>query len=218
MRRRIRPRSSWTSTAPGGERIPAPAEWWLHHTAGPKPIGGASATLAREEKLIRATRAYHVQGRGFQDIAYSWGEMPSERLYDLRGPFRSGGHTRGRNHVSYAVVIFGEYHTRDTVTRGMVQAIRYLVWKATVEEWVQPGTYPTGGHRQAPEAATSCPGDRAMAKLAKMREPYEPPRSFTIRKPNGEVVQRSGEKTEELVARFLKRMDVGTRFKVRRIR
>lgn len=212
MSLKILPRSSWTASVPGGTIIEAPDEEWLHHTVTVRP----RPTRAAEEKLLRAIRSYHLS-RDMSDIAYSWAVAPSERIYKLRGQFRSGGHTRGRNFVSYAIVILGNYQV-DPLTDGMIESIRWLISRQKQREWIKKGKYPTGGHRDAPGAATSCPGDKAMARMEELRKPWTPPKRFEIQKPNGERVTKNEAETREMTRNFIRRMRKNKSFRVSRVR
>ncbi len=168
---RIIPRKAWTSTAPGGAPITeGNLDTYQHHTAGPQPKGGAKATRSTEEALIRGTRAYHVGSRDMADIAYSFGVMPSGRIYALRGRRRAGGHTFGHNSSSYGIVCFGNYESQKP-PEVMIRSLRGLYSKMLHRGWVAPGRHPTGGHRDvgAQGGGTACPGKHLYARLDDIR-------------------------------------------------
>lgn len=151
-------RKQWTDQPPGGEAFHGPKRFYfLHHTAGPQPEGGRRASKTTEEALIRATRLFHVNGRGFSDIAYSFGVMPSGRAYVLRGN-RTGGHTYGWNDRSLAIVGFGNYETAK-VSEEMERAVKQSRKRLRKKRWLSR-FHKFMGHRDvgAIGGGTACPG------------------------------------------------------------
>lgn len=133
------------------------------------PEGGRNATQNTEEALIRATRAFHISGRGMSDIAYNYGFMPSGRVYVLRG-FRSGGHTFGHNDSSLAFVGFGNYETAkvpEDMERVLPKAAKRLVTKRRLTK-----NFDLRGHRDVGAAGggTACPGKNLYALIPGIRK------------------------------------------------
>jgi hypothetical protein len=148
-------RAMWNALPPiRRHMIPLPTpELWLHHTAG----AGAN------EPTVRRIQNFHMAappaGRGWSDIAYSFlldNDAPDVDIFEGRGAGVAGGHTKGRNTVSHAICIIGNYvnapphpDTIETLIRLVVHGHRQGWWPDQI----------TGGHRDAPGAATQCPGD-----------------------------------------------------------
>lgn len=168
-------RSSWTSTAPGGVPLAGPvSDLFIHHTAGAMPLGGVNASKGVEVATIRATREDHVNNRGFSDIAYCYGFMPSGRVYELRG-HRTGGHTFCCNGISIAFVFFG---SSDLVDSACVEnAVRMMHEERLrqVEMGNLTANHRLRGHRDVggESGPTACPGDALFTRLAEIEKGVE---------------------------------------------
>lgn len=142
-------RASWGARPPKSppRRIAVPTSGlWLHHSAS--PTGGA--------ERVRAIQRFH-QGpsRGWNDIAYSFLINHDGVVFEGRGAGVAGGHTKGQNTVSHGVCLLGHFdQTRPTP--AAIQATVDLVRHGFENGWWPDRV--TGGHRDAPGAATSCPG------------------------------------------------------------
>lgn len=153
-------RAQWGARyAPGFGPAPLPArEVWLHHSetvsAGPlAPLAADMATIVQLERI--------GQQRFGGGISYTFCATEAGRVFEGHGVDRRGAHTRGRNTVGRAIVLVGGYQTRmpTEVQRGAVA--RLLAYGAHEGWWTRPEL--AGGHRDAPGAATACPGDRAWS-------------------------------------------------------
>lgn len=153
-------RSEWKARPPKSRhtiKTPTP-ELWLHHSAG----SGAN------ESTVRAIQNFHMnpppKGRGWSDIAYSFlvdNDAPDIDIFEGRGAGVAGGHTAGRNTISHAICIIGDFSTKAPHPETL-EAVAQLAAYGYLKGWWRLGF--TGGHRDAPGAATSCPGD-ALYKL-----------------------------------------------------
>ena len=141
-------------------RVPTP-ELWLHHTASEQHGKGG----------VRAIQAYHMDVRGWQDIAYSFLVDDDGSIYEGRGAGVVGGHTAGHNSKSHAICLMGNMENRPPTQRA-VDSVR---WLRDYGDW--RGWWPahfTGGHRQASGASTACPGRYGMELLTRLRQPATP--------------------------------------------
>lgn len=135
-------------------QLPTP-RLWIHHTADDRQ--GASA--------VRAHQNYHMDTKGWSDIAYSllvgdWGEV-----YEGRGIGVQGGHTANENRVSHAICLLGNFSGRRPTAASLDTVVKLARLGRDRRWWV-----PTlGGHRDAPGASTSCPGDHLYAQLPSLR-------------------------------------------------
>lgn len=118
---------------------------------------------------MRQIQAFHMDTRGWSDIAYNFCVDDDGTIYEGRGAFAAGGHTKGDNTTSHAICIMGNTHARD-LTQAQVNSIAWLVREGYVEGWwVAPKI--TGLHRDAqawgysPYNGTACAGDFAAARL-----------------------------------------------------
>jgi N-acetylmuramoyl-L-alanine amidase len=103
------------------------------------------------------------QARFGGGISYTWAVMPSGRIYQWHSVGRRGAHTKGRNSIARAVVLVGNYENQFT-TGGQREAVANLLRHAEQQGWITKARL-DGGHRNAPGAATACPGLHGMAAV-----------------------------------------------------
>ena len=146
----IVPRNDWAGDIPPNgtpPRIALPApRLWLHHGAD----GDSTIDTAR------AYARYHIRQRGWLDIGYSF-VIADGQVLEGRGAGRSGAHTAGDNDESHGICIAGDYTSRPPSDADL-DALIWLLRHGTSQGWWGTGQL-TGGHRDAPGASTSCPGD-----------------------------------------------------------
>lgn len=164
---RIRARRSWRAAAPrsGHLRFVAPATaTYIHHsvTTAPSP----DATVAQEKAVMRQLQGIAF-GRGFADISYSFVVFPSGRAYEGRGWKVVGAHTQGSNSTSHAIVFVGNFETARPTPKALLSAAR--IHKRGVRRGYISKSATIKGHREAPGAATACPGAHLFGKLHEIR-------------------------------------------------
>jgi len=142
------------------------SELWLHHAAGGVVVGDDHVSDA-DLKRIRAIQNYHMDVRGWSDIAYSFLMDPDGNVFEGRGTGVAGGHTRGHNTVSHAICIMGNYE-EQAVDEDLLPRLAALVRHGASEGW-WPSKI-TGGHRDASGAQTSCPGRALHAQISTIHE------------------------------------------------
>lgn len=141
----IIPRHEWNAREPRSVKhisTPTP-HLFLHHTADNNH--GHSG--------IRAIQDFHMDGRGWSDIAYSFLVDKFGNIFEGRGAGRAGAHTRGYNSTSHAICAVGNYQN-DSPTQALLNSITSLVRYGHEQGWWPEGI--TGGHRDV--GSTSCPG------------------------------------------------------------
>lgn len=114
---------------------------FIHHSAGP---------ITQTPKQIQD---YHMQTKGWSDIAYSWLVDHKGNIYEGRGWGIAGGHTKGFNSTSHAICYIGNTETADA-TEAAKQSINLLI--AEYESKYGKGFILP--HLEAAGAATACPG------------------------------------------------------------
>lgn len=119
---------------------------YLHH----------GATGVSSIATCRAYANYHIKHKKWLTIGYSF-LIAEGKLLEGRGPGRQGAHTQGMNSGSYGILIAGNYSKRLPAERDLAALIRLLHIGVNEGWWDEPRL--TGGHRSAPGATTSCPGD-----------------------------------------------------------
>lgn len=170
-------RSGWSAVAPRSRsriRTPSP-ELWLHHTAG-----NHSGAVG-----MRSIQQFHMtpkpSGRGWSDIAYSFVIDPDTlRIYEGRGAGVLGAHTFGRNSISHAICVMGNFD-RERPPAGLVARVAELVAHGHDRGWWPERL--TGGHRDV--SPTSCPGDELYALIGEINDRTgAPPGGLTVPTPN----------------------------------
>lgn len=169
---RIIPRNEWGARYPDGFRsAPIPArEVWLHHsvTVAPDllpPFDDDDAAMRTLERI--------GQQRFGGGISYTFAITPVGRIYEGHGIGRQGAHTGGRNSISRAICLIGNYDTARP-TREQLDAVAWLLREGKTRGWWQQARL-TGGHRDAPGASTACPGRHAHAAIAEINRRAEGP-------------------------------------------
>jgi hypothetical protein len=157
----------------------------VHHS-----VTGNAYSASQVPAMIRSIQAYHMDARGFDDIAYNFVVDRFGRIWEGRAGGVTnvvlGGHSQGFNTGTTGVVALGDY-TSTGASAAMVESIaRVIAWKFALHR-VDPASkvpftsagsakYPAGavvmlprvvGHRDV--QATSCPGSQLYARLGTIR-------------------------------------------------
>jgi N-acetylmuramoyl-L-alanine amidase len=153
----ITPRARWGARHRAGFG-PAPAadELWLHHSATRSP--GLGATFEQDAATVRQLEDIGQQRFG-GGISYTFAVTESGRVFEGTGPMRVGSHTGGRNTRSRGLVLIGNYE-RARPTDPQLTAVAELIRHGNRVGWWRTDRL-NGGHRDAPKAATACPGNAA---------------------------------------------------------
>lgn len=185
----------WAYGNPGCEDGPRAASSLrfavVHHTVSTNDYSPAQA-----DDQIRAIYDYHVNSRGWCDIAYNFVVDKYGSVWEGRSGSTSasiqGGHAQGFNLGSVGVVLLGQYHPGSeppaaTVSSAQYAGVRDLIaWKfglngvnalgTTTEVSGGSSSIPAGtvvtlktiiGHRDV--GSTGCPGDNAYVLLPSWR-------------------------------------------------
>ena len=170
-------REEWGARKPRRKHnIPVPTrELWQHHTVG--DYRGAAG--------IRAIQDFHMDGRGWSDIAYSFViDRRTLKVYEGRGFGVAGGHTKGHNTISHAICVTGNfdlYQPTDELLRKIAELIRY---------GYKLGKWPlklTGGHRDV--GNTACPGKYLYLAIPKINR-YTIAKETTVQEANIERIEK----------------------------
>jgi LysM repeat protein len=194
-------RKQWGAVAPSHRSTiatPTPSRH-LHHSPG---------SGADESKILNIPR-FHMapppEGRGWADIAYSVlvdDDVPDVDVFEGRGAGVAGGHTKGQNTVSHAICVVGDFTARAPHDATLAKIAELVAHGHRLGWW--PLEF-TGGHRDAPGAATTCPGDalhRLIPELdAEARRLFRGGGEDTSETASSYVVQR-GDTMSRIAARF----------------
>lgn len=136
----IRDRSAWGAVPPSpsisyGSTIDLAV---VHHS-----VSSNDYSAAQVPGVIRGIQAYHMQGRGWSDIAYNFvvdrfGGVWEGRAGSLDGP-TIGAHAAGFNTNSVGVVVLGDYVATNPTAAAVESVSRVIGWKLATH-----GTNPVG--------------------------------------------------------------------------
>jgi len=111
--------------------------------------------------VLRGYRRDHIVGKGWRDIAYGAAVDWAGRTYQLRGLDMEVGSNGGDASNSEAGSILFLLGTRETPTAEMIAGALGLLAQYAAKY----GAGYLRGHRQSPDASTSCPGARIMGLI-----------------------------------------------------
>nr|XP_033779355.1 N-acetylmuramoyl-L-alanine amidase isoform X2 [Geotrypetes seraphini]XP_033779356.1 N-acetylmuramoyl-L-alanine amidase isoform X2 [Geotrypetes seraphini]XP_033779357.1 N-acetylmuramoyl-L-alanine amidase isoform X2 [Geotrypetes seraphini]XP_033779358.1 N-acetylmuramoyl-L-alanine amidase isoform X2 [Geotrypetes seraphini] len=132
---------------------------YIHHTYEPsRPCTTFPACSAD----MRSMQQFHQKDRGWSDIGYSFVVGSDGYLYEGRGWYWLGAHTRGHNTRGYGVSFIGNY-TATLPEAFSLELVRDNFQKCAVRGGKLISTFSIQGHRQV--VATSCPGDALFAEI-----------------------------------------------------
>jgi N-acetyl-anhydromuramyl-L-alanine amidase AmpD len=125
----------------------------LHHSA--------SARVSTTPEMIAE---WHI-ARGFAGIGYHWLIDRDGKRIGGRPHEKVGAHTKGFNSQSYGVCVIGNFEN-EKPTLAQVNALIYLLQDIKYHH----GANILIGHKDAPHAATACPGRNLYALLPELRK------------------------------------------------
>ena len=111
--------------------------------------------------VLRGYRREHIVGKGWRDIAYGAAVDSEGRTYELRGLDMEVGSNGGDASNSEAGSILFLLGTREVPTAEMIEGANGLL----AQYADRYGKGYLRGHRQSPDAKTSCPGARIMGLI-----------------------------------------------------
>lgn len=103
----------------------------------------------------------------FKRLSYSYAIHPSGVVLEGQGT-SIGAHTKGQNSTTFGIVLIGNYHVNAVplpMAESLVELVRHLRADGALGGPLMAG-YILGGHRDAPKASTTCPGDKAHALIS----------------------------------------------------
>lgn len=183
--------AEWSSRMiyPDGAKTPwLPDKWVVHYGGGRNTAGDTAgrtptAQIAEEQRVLRAWQSFHIDRKGWQDIAYNYAVGQSGTRYRLRGENRSGA-TKGdydrdgypENHEARAVVFIlgGDQEPTPAAL-------------ASFESMWLTDPMPVIGHRDVylegiGGTSTACPGDFLASWIDQIGENVFTPVEISILK------------------------------------
>jgi peptidoglycan hydrolase-like protein with peptidoglycan-binding domain len=119
-----------------------------------------STTRSRRTRALLRAIEQTGQDRFGAGISYTFVVTRSGRIFEGHGVTRAGTHTRGHNATARAICLPGNYETLQP-TKGQLEAVAWLLAHGAKQGWWAAPQL-AGGHRDAPGAATACPGRNAL--------------------------------------------------------
>lgn len=162
-------RAQWGAKPP--KEPYTPDTYWritLHHTDGLQ-----THALADSEQELRFIQDFHMNGRGWDDIAYHFLIDAEGRIFEGRPMGALGAHTLHNNEGNIGIALMATHQApkNDPVTQKEYDALvslgRYLVAHYNID----PATLK--GHRDYKD--TDCPGDLAYRLLPELRQRFAEP-------------------------------------------
>lgn len=159
-------RGQWDARQPSQAltRISLPVgRVYIHHTETPEGPDPAA--------IWRNVQRYHMDTRGYSDIAYEAGVARDGTIYEGRVAWAVGAHTLNHNRDGHAICFIGNYED-EPLSDAQINAARELIaaWQGQGVVVREPVIM---GHRDV--FATACPGNAAYAQLDRIRAPWTGP-------------------------------------------
>jgi len=130
------------------------AELWLHHTAS-SGLHGPGGMRSLQQ---------NARNGGYVDLEYTlMVDNPDGTIYMSRGPGRDSAATGGRNSISHAICVMGNFEN-DTPSAACLDAIASCVQWLVAQRAIRTAAI-TGPHRDAPGNATACCGRNLIARI-----------------------------------------------------
>ena len=162
----VRSRAYWGARAPRCIAFTSPYRATFHHTVSHNGLFGSAA---RSE--VRGIQAYHMDVRGYCDIAYQL--LVDAKGVAWRGRYSRwlGAHTLSNNTGNIGVAYIGTFTTVKPGTAQFTGMAKTMAWQ-TSRFGIRVDGIHIRGHRQWPGQSTECPGrslEQKASLLAKIK-------------------------------------------------
>jgi hypothetical protein len=139
----------------------------IHHTVT------ATSQNGEVEPIIRQAQAYHMDGRGYCDVAYHFLLATDGRIFEGRPLGLRGGHTLNNNTGNIGMSYVGCFHPGcgdHQPTAEMLASGGLLVATLSGVFGFGISSDTVKGHRDHPGQSTACPGNYLHARLQEIRD------------------------------------------------
>lgn len=164
----IRPRSEWTSAAPGFTHALTAANvvGAAIHYPGDGDVVRLGTSEATSKALLAAYRRYHVQGRGWSDIGYNIAVDQAGRVWYAAGLVKAAHCASAANPYANAryVGILAIVGNNEEPSPALIASVNSVLRQMHAKFVFDAGE--VRGHRDVYGAATSCPGGKLSALIA----------------------------------------------------
>lgn len=171
----IAPRSEWGARQQAGCNTNETKTWiTVHHSVTALQ---ATASRADQAAAVRGIQAYHMDGRGYCDIAYHFAVTADGTVWEGREARLLGAHTGSHNTNNAGIVFVGCFHpTSDcnglgdlTPPQAMLDGGGTAIGNIARHYGIAINADNVIGHRDNPDQTTACPGDNLHALLETLR-------------------------------------------------
>lgn len=171
----VTPRAAWDARdASGCDENLTKTRITVHHAVSALQEDASSSTHAA---AVRGIQSYHMDGRGYCDIAYHFAVTADGTVWEGREAHLLGAHTGGHNTDNAGMVFVGCFHPSSdcdglgatTPPQAMVDAGGAAIGRIAAHYAFPVDATTVIGHRDNPEQTTACPGDHLHALLPELR-------------------------------------------------
>jgi N-acetylmuramoyl-L-alanine amidase len=153
-------RAEWGAREPRTSPVPitVPVNMtFIHHSAGQR-----SSSPTECMQIVRDIQNFHMDVRGWNDIAYSFLVCEDGRVYEGRGWNIEGAHTLGYNRIALGFCFVGDF-TNDLPLPVAIATGKNLLQCGIDQSFIVPH-FELFGHRDG-RVGTECPGDALYALI-----------------------------------------------------
>ncbi|NXN17757.1 PGRP2 amidase, partial [Indicator maculatus] len=138
--------------------LPLPSVY-IHHTFLP---AAPCATFATCAQAMRSVQSFHQDGRGWDDIGYSFVVGSDGYLYEGRGWHWVGAHTKGYNSKGFGLAFLGDFSS-SLPAADALSLVRDSFLPCAIHTGRLLPDYSLRGHRQL--RPTACPGTSLFQEI-----------------------------------------------------
>lgn len=167
----VHERGDWHARQPQGVMAQQrnPSQAFIHHGAESDREARSVTTQAQVFAAMREVQAFHMDTRGWSDIAYHYvvfqphGDLKYAHICEGRLVHNVPAAQLNHNTGTFAVCVFGTIGKNDPLHDSTREALAALLGGAHADKTGAGGVRVVGGHRDVVQ--TDCPGDTLYAAI-----------------------------------------------------
>ncbi|CAI9741612.1 peptidoglycan-recognition protein SC2-like [Octopus vulgaris] len=147
----IRSRAEWGARKPKSvTKLRVPVKYFVVHHSATR----SCSTTVGCDKLVKGIQNYHMDNKGWEDIAYNFLIGGNGEVYEGRGWTVQGAHTIGYNSKSIGICMLGSFQ-KYVPTPLAMESLKKMINCSLYKGQIIPN-YTLAGHRDL--GNTDCPG------------------------------------------------------------
>ncbi|CAI9741613.1 peptidoglycan-recognition protein SC2-like [Octopus vulgaris] len=155
----IRNRAEWDARKPKSvTKLRVPVEYFVVHHSETE----SCSTTASCDKLVKSIQNYHMDNKGWEDIAYNFLIGGNGEVYEGRGWSVEGTHTIGYNSKSIGICLLGNFENEEPTTEAM-ESLKKMI-KCSLNKGQISRNYILAGHKDL-QSMRKCPGTTLYNKI-----------------------------------------------------